>query len=249
MIMLVSCSTGRSPVDGPPERLPVDIDQIPDAVPRHEPRTRAGNPKQYQVFGKTYHVLPSSSGYVEQGRASWYGKGFHGKSTANGERYDMFKMTAAHKTLPIPSYVEVINLENGRRVVVRINDRGPFHDGRVIDLSYVAALKLGITQAGTGRVRVRALEPGDTPVQQKPEEHWAAGVYVQLGAFQQRANAERFLTRFNHLPLNKLRINHEPDSGWHKVQAGPLSTHEADALVARLSSYGLRPLIVPVNAY
>ncbi|HKJ03845.1 MAG TPA: septal ring lytic transglycosylase RlpA family protein [Longimicrobiales bacterium] len=148
------------PPTPPSEDLPEDdLDAIPDAVPREEPLSRYGNPGEYEVFGETYRVLDSSEGYVAEGLASWYGEEFQGKRTSSGETYDMYLMTAAHRTLPIPTYVEVTNLENGRVVVVRVNDRGPFHPDRVIDLSYVAARKLGIVGAGTARVRVRALEP------------------------------------------------------------------------------------------
>jgi peptidoglycan lytic transglycosylase len=139
--------------------VPDDIASIPDAVPRQETQTRSGNPEKYSEFGVEYRVLKTSEGYDQEGVASWYGPGFHGKRTSSGEPYDQNAMTAAHTVLPLPTYVEVTNLENGRKVVVRVNDRGPFHGGRIIDLSYVAAMKLGIVQAGTARVRVRALDP------------------------------------------------------------------------------------------
>jgi rare lipoprotein A len=136
-----------------------EVAAIPDAVPRDEPLSPYGNPPEYEVEGRTYRVMRSSEGYEAEGIASWYGPNFHGRRTSSGEPYDMYRPTAAHRTLPIPTYVEVTNLENGRRVVVRVNDRGPFHDGRIIDLSYLAARKLGFVGAGTARVRVRALEP------------------------------------------------------------------------------------------
>ncbi len=136
-----------------------DPSSIPDAVPRQESLSAYGNPPEYEVQGRTYHVLSTSEGYEAEGIASWYGPKFQGERTSSGETFDMYKMTAAHCTLPIPTYVEVTNLENGRKVVVRVNDRGPFEKDRLIDLSYVAALKLGIVASGTARVRVRALEP------------------------------------------------------------------------------------------
>lgn len=144
--------------DRPPDE-DRDVSNIPDAVPRVEPRSRYGNPKSYKVLGKRYYVMASAHGYKERGIASWYGKKFHGRLTSNREPYDMFAMTAAHKTLPLPTYVRVTNLDNGRSVVVRVNDRGPFHGGRIIDLSYAAAKKLGISQRGTGHVEVVALDP------------------------------------------------------------------------------------------
>ncbi|MCF1182370.1 septal ring lytic transglycosylase RlpA family protein [Marichromatium gracile] len=139
--------------------VPPEIASIPDAVPKVEPRSRYGNPKSYEVFGKRYYTKASSRGHVERGLASWYGKDFHGRRTSSGEPYDMHAMTAAHKTLPLPTYARVTNLENGRSVVVRINDRGPFHGSRVIDLSYTAATKLGMARKGTAMVEVRAIDP------------------------------------------------------------------------------------------
>lgn len=167
-LLLAACGGSRGPTitdrgvdrDGPP-RVDRDLSAIPDAVPRPEPVTRAGNKNPYTVLGKTYHLLPTTKGYREVGIASWYGSKFHGRSTSNGEPYDMFGMTAAHRTLPIPAYVRVTNLENGRSAIVRVNDRGPFHDDRIIDLSYAAARKLGVYAAGTARVEVVAVDPAE----------------------------------------------------------------------------------------
>lgn len=136
-----------------------DVGKVADAVPRIEPRSRGGNKSPYRVFGKQYWVMPSSLGYSQTGTASWYGSKFHGHQTSNGEIYNMFSMTAAHKSLPIPTYVKVTNLNNGRHVIVRVNDRGPFHDDRLIDLSYAAATKLGYANKGTASVRVEAIDP------------------------------------------------------------------------------------------
>jgi rare lipoprotein A len=138
-------------------QVPPDVLAIPDAVPKYEPRGTRGNPPFYEVFGKRYYVMASSEGWVERGTASWYGPGFHAASTSLGERYDMYGMTAAHKTLPIPAYAEVTNLRNGRKVVVRINDRGPFVGDRIIDLSYTAAAKLDMLTAGTAPVEIRVI--------------------------------------------------------------------------------------------
>lgn len=144
--------------DGPPPR-DIDVSNLPDAVPKVEPIRKAGNKSPYTVLGKTYLVLPSSLGYRERGIASWYGNKFHGRKTSNGEIYSMYEMTAAHKSLPIPSYVKVTNLDNGRTVVVRVNDRGPFHGSRIIDLSYAAAKKLDYSNKGTANVEVVAIDP------------------------------------------------------------------------------------------
>jgi rare lipoprotein A len=141
----------------------IDMSRVPDATPRYEMRTIAGNKNPYTILGKTYHLLEDERSYKERGKASWYGYKFNGEHTSNGELYNMFSMTAAHKTLPIPSYVRVTNIANNKSVVVRVNDRGPFHSDRIVDLSYAAAQRLGITQAGTGDVEVEIVVPDDDP--------------------------------------------------------------------------------------
>lgn len=146
--------------DTTPDYVP-DVERIPEPDVVDEPRSRYGNRSPYQVLGKSYHVRDTARGYVERGLASYYGQKFHGRRTSNLEVYDMYAFSAAHKTLPLPSFARVTNLDNGKSVVVRVNDRGPFHAGRIIDLSYAAAVKLGITRRGTGNVEVRALQPGD----------------------------------------------------------------------------------------
>ncbi len=145
--------------DSVPVDIP-DVDAIPEPEVRDEPRARTGN-RDYAVLGKRYHVLDDHSGFVEEGMASYYGNKFHGRRTSSQEVYDMYAFTAAHKTLPLPSFARVTNLENGKSIIVRINDRGPFHPGRVIDLSYAAAVKLGYRSKGSARVRVEALQPDD----------------------------------------------------------------------------------------
>ncbi|MDI3259313.1 MAG: septal ring lytic transglycosylase RlpA family protein [Sinobacteraceae bacterium] len=147
--------------DGPPapEEIPPDLASIPDAVPKAEPKSATGNPDSYVVYGDRYYVLDRAHGFKQRGYASWYGRKFQGQRTSSGEPYDMFKMTAAHKTLPIPCYVRVTNLDNGRQVVVRVNDRGPFHSNRIIDLSYAAAARLGMLGKGSTPVEIEALDP------------------------------------------------------------------------------------------
>lgn len=181
--------------DGPGQA--VDISAIKDAVPKIEPITKAGNKSPYTQFGKTYYVLNSSQGFRETGIASWYGSKFHGRRTSNGDVYNMYAMTAAHKTLPIPTYVRVTNQENRRSVIVRVNDRGPFHESRIIDLSYVAALKLGFAANGTAKVSVEALNPA-TGYVSRPSVPIAnsqnnapvnLGRYLQAGAFENRQSA------------------------------------------------------------
>ena len=138
----------------------VDVSHVKDAIPRAEPKSRYGNPPSYVVFGKRYHTLASSEGYSERGIASWYGTKFHGHRTSSGESYDMYRMSAAHKTLPLPTYARVTNLRNGKSVVVKINDRGPFVKGRISDVSYLAAQKLDFVQQGLAKVRVVVLDAG-----------------------------------------------------------------------------------------
>lgn len=159
-LVAAGCAS-KSPTDGSVTRRDIDPDSVPDAVPRVEPYSKYGNPPSYEVFGKRYSTLPSSKGFVQTGVASWYGEDFHGKRASNGETYDMFAMTAAHKELPLPTYARVTNLENGRSIVVRVTDRGPFVGDRVIDLSWVAAAKLRLATKGTGLVEVRAIDPLD----------------------------------------------------------------------------------------
>jgi len=157
LLVLVGLLSGCS---GTGDKVP-ELPDIPDAVPKVEPKSKYGNPKSYVVFGKRYYTKASSKGHVERGPASWYGKKFHGRKTSNGERYNMYAMTAAHKTLPLPTYVRVINLTNGRSTVVRVNDRGPFHGNRIIDLSYSAARKLGMAAKGVEMVEIRTIDPNN----------------------------------------------------------------------------------------
>lgn len=160
MLLLQACGGfggGEPPADQPRE---IDEQSVRNPTPLAEPLSRYGNPESYEVFGQRYFVITDAHGYVERGIASWYGPDFHGKRASSGEQYDMYRMTAAHKTLPIPCYVLVTNLQNGRKAVLKVNDRGPFKDNRIIDLSYIAARKLGIWKQGTGLVEVRVLDEG-----------------------------------------------------------------------------------------
>jgi rare lipoprotein A len=184
--------------DGPGDKVPPNLASIPDAVPRSEPLHRYAN-RPYRVFDRQYVPIAASQPYREQGTASWYGKKFHGQRTSSGEVYDMYQMSAAHKTRPIPSYARVTNLANGRSVVVRVNDRGPFHSDRIIDLSYAAASKLGYIAAGSARVEVESVTPAQAaaaPVVTAPAEESKSAVvetgttYIQVGAFSSRENAE-----------------------------------------------------------
>jgi rare lipoprotein A len=215
--------------DGPEAKPPADLDAVPDAVPRAEPLHRFAN-RTYVALGNAYTPLTERRAFSEEGLASWYGRRFHGRKTASGEPYDMYAMTAAHPTLPIPSYARVTSLSNGKSVVVRINDRGPFHSKRVIDLSYTAAHKLGYLKQGSARVRVESLDPATYDTQ---GEAIREGVYLQLGAFSNAANAQKLVDRLTReLQFDPARTRLVLDNSLHRVQLGPYPSDE-DAHVDR----------------
>ncbi|TDJ63154.1 MAG: septal ring lytic transglycosylase RlpA family protein [Proteobacteria bacterium] len=232
--------------DGPPKRASVDIASIDNAVPRAEPLSKYGN-RPYIVHGKTYYPLKNANGYKERGIASWYGKKFHGRRTSSGEPYDMYAMTAAHKTLPLPSYVRVQNLKNGRLVIVRLNDRGPFVDNRVIDLSFSAATKLGIVGAGTGMVEVAVVAAATTELPAPApaptaQIHAPPRLYLQVGAFTSRENAANLQSRLRAAQLGPIFITSEFQGNvrMFRVRVGPLaSVAESDRLVQRAMAYGI----------
>jgi rare lipoprotein A len=241
--------THPTPTLPPPEPIPAEIENIPDPIPRSEPKSARGNPAFYNVLGKRYFVLASAEGYQERGVASWYGPGFHAASTSNGERYDMYAMTAAHKTLPLPSYVQVTNLRNGKHVIVRVNDRGPFKDGRIIDLSYSAATKLGMVKEGTVFVEVRAL----TPVQKAsppPPPPPTSDLYVQAGAFATEANAARLLGQLRAKGVSEAFVREDEVDGkkLYRVRVGPIpNVNEFDRVVKRLRSLGVADARLAAN--
>ena len=218
---------------------------VPDAVPRAEPLSRYGNAASYVVKGRRYYTLKSARGYRERGIASWYGHPFHGRRTSSGETYDMNQMTPAHKTLPLPSYVEVTNLENGARAIVRVNDRGPFYENRLIDLSYAAARKIGIWQSGTGLVEVRAIDPSAPREPASAPPPVVAGsaprIYLQVGAFSVRTNADGLASRMNRLARAPVQVTETVRDGqrvW-RVRLGPLTgVAQADQLTGLLLSRG-----------
>ena len=242
--------------DGPPLSVPDNLAQIPDAVPRDEPFHRFAN-RPYTVFGHTYVPVVGKDPTKERGLASWYGRMFHGRKTASGEVYDMFAMTAAHKTLPIPSYARVTNVKNGMSVVVRVNDRGPFHAGRIIDLSYAAATRIGIAAAGSGLVEVeRVFEPtGQVAVAALPPPPMidietpmvaqeASALWLQLGAFSSAENAEAFRARAAaSLPWMLEPLEVSPREGLYRVRLGPYrNRQEASAIADKVrESLGFAP--------
>ena len=243
--------------DGLPAQIPENIDLIANASPRPEPLRKAAN-RPYTVLGRSYVPMTDLQPYSEQGIGSWYGTKFNGLKTSNGDTYDMFAMTAAHPTLPLPSYVKVTNLQNSRSVIVRVNDRGPFHDGRIIDLSFTAAYKLGYVDQGSSRVRVDLIIPDDSTglsyadvskdalaVQDAKlddkarygEEIPKPGTYVQMGAFQNGFNAQvlrnHLLRELDWMTSDKVHVYAEPP--WHRVQVGPFANRaEAEAVQAKI---------------
>ncbi len=243
--------------DDGPHANPRDVSTVPDAVPRSEPRAASGN-KPYTVMGKTYYPVSDARGYRERGVASWYGKKFHGRRTSSGEPYDMYTMTAAHRTLPLPSYLRVRNLRNGASVVVRVNDRGPFLHNRLIDLSYAAASRLGIVGTGTGLVEIEAVFPEAPAVQvaKKPAVEIISSaqaasptkqdpvLYVQAGAFNQWNNAMGLRQRLESAGLGPVFVESSPSASnggrIYRVRLGPVESVEAgDRLSEQLAAQGV----------
>lgn len=250
--------------DGPQERPPADVLNTPDATPRDEPRSASGN-KPYTVFGVNYVPLADARDYRERGVASWYGKKFHGRRTSSGEPYDMYGMTAAHKTLPLPCYVRVRNLQNGRTVTVRVNDRGPFLHNRVIDLSYAAAAKLGMLGTGTALVEVEAVGPNTPPVTTVATSSKLSPIAsaeantgtpprlsVQVGAFGRYENAVALRDRLIRAGLSAITIQSAPESAGanplYRVRIGPLaSVEQGDRLVAEAARHGVPDALLVVE--
>lgn len=256
--MLASCAPATLR-DGPPPQSTGRVGELPpDAVPRQEPRSRYGNGPVYEVFGQRYTVMDTSHGYRERGVASWYGSKFHGNLTAMREPYDMYAMTAAHKTLPLPTYVRVTNLRNDRSIVVRVNDRGPFLHNRVIDLSYSAALKLDMVRDGTALVEVEAIgsaaPAGDTPARTAvaqpgrtaaeplagPSSTAEHRVFVQVGAFGSRENADRRIALLRSGGIGAGVIHQDGAGALYRVRIGPIrDVDHYDLIVAELEKIGI----------
>jgi rare lipoprotein A len=215
------------------------------------PKRQSGHSKPYKVFGKWYQPLPDSKGFRQRGIASWYGKDFHGKKTSNGEIYDMYAMTAAHKTLPLGTFVRVHNLDNNRRVEVRVNDRGPFVRGRIIDLSYTAAKDIGIVGPGTGRVEVTALATpattdDGTPRSYEPVDLYSGNFTFQIGAFVNRENAERLTAKLNEKYKNAhVTVYDRGDQIFYRVRVGKFTTlKQAEAQESILIRDGYKDLFI-----
>lgn len=255
MVLLVACSsepkvktpaTASSPpreVNDGPSNLQISAAEVKDAVPRNEPLASYGNHSPYEVFGKKYRVMNSSKGYKQKGVASWYGTKFHGRRTSSGEPYDMHLATAAHKTLPLPTYAEVTNIDNGKKIIVKINDRGPFKHDRLIDMSYAAAIRLDMTQKGTANVEVRVIDTSKMP-QATASELKVPGVtggeetvFLQMGAFREENSAEELAGRLEGVNLKPASIR--KGDKVYRVWLGPYTTaREVDSVIQRAVELG-----------
>jgi rare lipoprotein A len=236
-LVIGGCSSPSRPQeikDGPPSQSRPDLVHLPDAVPRPEPKSRYGNPDTYEVFGKTYRVMDSAEGYRAEGNASWYGRKFHGRRTSSGEPFDMYALTAAHRSLPIPTYAKVTNLRNNRSTIVRINDRGPFHADRIIDLSYATAVKLGFANSGTAPVRVEVIDFLDD-------------FMLQAGAFSSLDSADRMQQTVQKLTGVRTYVVKTSSDSLYRVRVGPVQGEtEAERLRGMImKATGARPMIVP----
>jgi len=252
-LFLSACNTenlGLTAEDGPPQAK-IDVSEMTNAVPKAEPRSKYGNPPVYQVLGKTYRVLDSSKGYHDKGIASWYGTKFHNKRTSSGEPYDMFAMTAAHKSLPLPTYLRVRNLTNNREVIVKVNDRGPFHENRIIDLSYAAAKKLGITAHGTGLVELSTISSAAHEAAQTPHPLDNSNkLYLQLGAFSAQSNAQALARKIKNIIQQPVRFQNSKldDKPIYRVQVGPFTEVKAtDLAYQQLKNAGLGEAITVIE--
>lgn len=231
--------------DGPPS-VDFDASLIPDATPKLEPKSRYGN-RDYTVRGQRYHVLSSAKDYKKRGLASWYGTGFHGRPTSTNESYNLFGMTAASKELPLPTYVEVRNLLNNKKVIVKVNDRGPFRSNRILDLSYAAAKKLGFSNKGTAPVEVTAIDPltwNKMKIAKKSIHH--RQLYLQVAAFAKLDNARKLSDQLEKIVDNPVRIAHTATSNNHiyKVVIGPLASNDQyNHLKKTLQDYGYKKII------
>ncbi|HEX7342534.1 MAG TPA: septal ring lytic transglycosylase RlpA family protein [Rhodanobacteraceae bacterium] len=242
--------------DSGPRRPPEDISKLPEPVPKVLPRSLYGNKSPYTVNGHTFHVLRSARGYDARGLASWYGNKFDGYLTSSMERYDMYKFTAASKVLPLPTFARVTNLANGKSVIVKVNDRGPFVPGRIIDLSYAAAVRIGIWPKGTGRVEVQAIDPKHPGELSPPVavRHDVAShgkeIWLQVGSFADDANAQRLAARLRAAHLAPVEVSHVTVRGrrYTRVRLGPLgNVADAERVRAAVTRLGLPAPSVAVD--
>jgi rare lipoprotein A len=249
LLLIAACETAKAPRgDSAPTSPPSNLATLPDPIPHTEAPSKYGNKSPYQVLGKTYYVMPSPGNYREYGTASWYGTKFHGQSTSSGEPYDMYQLTAAHRSLPIPSYVRITNLDNHKTAILRVNDRGPFHNERLIDVSYAAAVKLGFAERGTARVMVEVVDgtdsidtrvaqntPSPPPISTPTETNSLAAVpaepgvpspgqiFLQAGAFRDPAGAERLRDDLAGLVGSSVSVQRATGDKYYRVRIGPVA--------------------------
>ncbi len=241
LLLVSACSTTNSRYqyadDFTPEAI-ANVEAIPDPGPVSEPRSALGNPASYKVLGKRYELMSDATGFKKEGIASWYGMKFHGHRTSNGEIFDVYQMTAAHKTLPLPAYVKVTRTDTQESVVVRVNDRGPFHEGRIIDLSYAAAVKLGIHKLGTAPVSIEVLK---APLSQTVR-------WVQVGALSTPEAADKLKKRLTDITTEQWDIGVYPTASkekpLHRVRIGPVPENKLDALLNELKQNGVNTPVV-----
>ena len=259
---LMGCATSSLVNDSAPKN-PVDLTHVKEPVPKVEPKSKYGNPKKYTVLGNTYKTMDDNKNYSQTGIASWYGTKFHGRRTSSGEVYDMYEMTGAHKTLPLPTYAKVTNLDNNKSIIIKINDRGPFHENRIVDLSYAAASKLGVLAKGTARVHVVAIDPREHDLAKtKPHSdnnQYALNnpaektikqptpsrkvnkelVHIQLGAFKDRDYAEQLVKNVESViqhPVTITTVNKQNlNKKLFKVQLGPIPAEKLELIKSKLA--------------
>jgi len=256
---ITSCTINTfSDEDGPPPG-PVDLSQVKEPIPKYEPKSKFGNPESYKVFGKRYFTMDESKGFTQSGLASWYGTKFHGKRTSSGESYDMYAMTGAHKTLPLPTYARVTNTDNNKSVIVKINDRGPFHSDRIIDLSYAAAHKIGLVGKGTAHVKLTAIDPNAHRI--KITEHDTKNnprhnpkldsrlIVMQIGSFQDKKKALQLTNKasdiFDH-PV-KLQSVKNKNKNIYRVQLGPFPESNSPVIKDKLATLNIKNPITLSN--
>lgn len=217
---------------------PPNVDHVPNATPKYEPYSRRGN-KPYTVYGESYNVMNTGQGFTETGRASWYGEKFHGYETSNGEPYDMYSMSGAHKTLPLPSYAKITNLENNKQVIIRINDRGPFHSDRILDVSYAAAYKLGMLATGTARIKLEVIYIGSIAGTSSAiaSINDTGNHYIQLVASKDRAKLNKIAKELERKYQVKTRV--QPVNNMFRLQLGPIGQAElADKMLNKVKQDG-----------
>ena len=265
ILKIAGCTIVYDEKDGAPLN-PIDLSQVKEPIPKYEPKSKYGNPESYKVLGKRYYTMDGSSGFKQSGLASWYGTKFHGKKTSSGEPYDMYAMTGAHKTLPLPTYAKVTNKANGKSVIIKINDRGPFHTDRILDLSYAAAHKIGLVGTGTASIELAAIDPNAKKKEPVPHDLKhnlkhnpkhnikADGVLItmQLGSFMDRKKALQLTTKASELFDHPIRLQNvkskTSDKSIYRVNLGPFPAANSDEVISKLAAINItNPIILKDN--